>query len=209
MPAMQDLIKQWSTETKTSSVGLFAVILAVVVFVVVVVTGGAGVGLAAAAYGAGSGAGYAVLSGGDLNAAQQNMFGSTNGGAMAPSGYGASTDPNVQQYEQDSTTKNVVLQIGAAGAGTAENAAYNGNCPFYHIANGVEVATTASECELQGLDPGVTWRPVTYEQYNSTRALQERMAYCTSPTGGGFAVGSAAAMKCAAPAPNPMGIPGG
>jgi len=191
MPANEDLMYQWVNSQSSWNVFFFALILAVVTF---------GVGLAmlpmmTALYTAlAVGIGYAIISGGNLTAAQQGLFGQTGNGWVQP----LVASSQQQQGLMTSVVNNMVNPVTGTGGMTGEDNLYRGNCGL---------GFSVSQCKAMGQDPGTTWRPDSYAQYNSTYAMRQRLKSCTTPViqgGMGYAVGSVQAEQCAAPVVAPM-----
>jgi hypothetical protein len=92
----------------------------------------------------------------------------------------------------------MVNPVTGTGGLTGEDNLYRGNCGL---------GFSVSQCKSMGQDPGTTWRPDSYAQYNSTYAMRQRLKSCTTPVtqgGMGYAVGSVQAEQCAAPVVAPM-----
>jgi hypothetical protein len=192
MPANEDLMYQWVNSQSSWNVFFFALILAVVTFGVGLALGAAT--LTMAAVGAAVGIGYTIISGGNLTAAQQGFFGQTGNGWVQP----LVASSQQQQGLMTSVVNNMVNPITGTGGMTGEDNLYRGNCGL---------GFSVSQCKSMGQDPGTTWRPDSYAQYNSTYAMRQRLQSCTTPVtqgGMGYAVGSVQAEQCAAPVVAPM-----
>lgn len=77
--------------------------------------------------------------------------------------------------------------MGAGTDGlTATDALYKGGCA---------AGWTVGQCQQANLDPGMMWRPDSWNQYQGVRAKRQRMAYCTGVLG----YSGVTAEQCAAP----------
>ena len=138
-----------------------------------------------------AGIAYGIASGGNFGAAQQGFFGSTGNG-WATSQVGSTAQQ--QGLINATNAKVATAAMGSASALTGSTKLYNGNCG---------AGLTVSQCQQSGLDAGTIWRPDSYTEYNSTKAMRQRLSTCTAPTsqgGLGLIPGSLAAQQCAAPA---------
>ncbi|MEQ1668718.1 MAG: hypothetical protein ABL868_09710, partial [Sulfuriferula sp.] len=183
---------QWVNSESSWNVFFFALILAVVTFGVGLAIVGSTLLLAGTALAVG--AAYAIISGGNLSAAQQGFFGQTGNGWMTP----ISASSQQQQGLMTSVVNNMVQPASGYGGMTGDDNLYRGNCGL---------GFSVSQCKAMGQDPGTMWRPDSYAQYNSTYAMRQRLQSCTTPTtqgGMGYAVGSIEAQQCAAPVVAPM-----
>jgi hypothetical protein len=142
----------------------------------------------AAVAGAVVGVGYAIAStvfgsGGSVTRAQNGIFGATGNGWVQATAPGSAAQ---QLMVTNIASRFVAPQIGATTM-TGTQALYKGSCPEGY---------TVGQCQQASLDPGTTWRPDSYTEYNSTRALRARMVYCTNT----LHLTGTAAEQCAAPA---------
>jgi hypothetical protein len=192
MPQQEDHVSAWEHSQSSFTIAFFAVVLASVTFGIALVAVpalgfAASVGMAAAA-GAAVGAGYAIAStvfgsGGSVTQAQNGIFGATGNGWIQATAPGSEAQ---RRMVTNIASRFVAPQIGATTM-TGTQALFKGACPEGY---------TVGQCQQASLDPGTTWRPDSYTEYNSTRALRARMAYCT----GTLHLSGTAAEQCAAPA---------
>lgn len=205
MPAAQDLVYQYTNSQSGWNVLFFTLIFAIVTWGVasaldagLIAAGNTGLIASAggdAAFLGGMAGGYAMAStvfgsGGSLLQTQQGFFGSTGNGwadQMIP-------QSAVQAGIMNAVEANhVATPMGNGGLG-ATDALYTGGCG---------AGFTVAQCRQMNLDPGTIWRPDSYAEYNSTKAMRQRYQTCTASVaqgGLGLQPGSVAAEQCAAPA---------
>lgn len=191
MPADEEHVYQWVQEKSSFTVIFFAIVLSLVTWgVASVLMPALGVtsimGMGAAGLAAAVGAGYALAStvfhsGGSLTQAQGGLFGETGNGVL-------SVDNNTEQGAGIAAAiqANMIRPQMGAGGMIGTDKLYRGDCPLGY---------TVQQCEAGGLDPGSGWRPDSYVEYNSTKAMRQRMQYCT-----GLGLSGEAARRCTAPA---------
>ncbi len=197
MPQDQNLLYQYVNSQSSWNVLFFTVLFMIVTWGMaaflapdlIVAAGGD------AAFAGGAAGGYAIAStvfgsGGSILQSQQGFFGATGNGweaAVAPQNL-------VQQGLMNAVeADHVAPQIGNSGLSGVKTL-YAGQCG---------AGFTVGQCRQMGLDPGVLWRPDSYAEYNSTKAMRQRYQSCIAlgDQGGlGYAPGSAEAEQCAAPA---------
>lgn len=197
MPAQEDMMYQWTQVQSSWNILFFMDIIMIVTFGVagfllplLAPTLGLTATTAAIAAGGIYGLSSTVFgSGGSLTQAQQGFFGATGNGWIHPAAPGSVQQAGLTQAIQNDM---VNPQMGAGNGGmTSTNMLYKGNCPS---------GFTVAQCQAVSLDPGTAWRPDSYVEYYSTRALRQRMTYCTSPIPTGLGLTGVAAETCAAPA---------
>ncbi len=196
MPAGQDLIYQQTNRQSGWNVLFFTVLFGVITWGLASVlapemVAGLGGDLTFAGGAAGSyGMASTVFgSGGSLMQTQQGFFGATGNGWQSRMIPTSSVQANMMAIIQ---ANHVAVPMGSGGL-SATNALYSGACG---------VGFSVSQCQRAGLDPGTIWRPDSYAEYNSTKALRQRYTTCTtaiSQGGLGLVIGSVAAEQCAAP----------
>ncbi|HJV84544.1 MAG TPA: hypothetical protein VJ698_03645 [Noviherbaspirillum sp.] len=190
MPEDEEKVYEWVQTKSSFTVIFFAVVLALVTFgaasvLMPALQASTFLGLGPAALATAVGAGYALAStvfhsGGSLTQAQRGLFGSTGNGVLTVdnsteqgAGIAAAVQANM-----------IAPQMGTGGM-IATDKLYRGECPLGY---------TVKQCNDAGLDPGTMWRPDTYQEYNSTKAMRQRMLYCIS-----LGLSGAAARRCTAP----------
>ena len=195
MPMQEDMMYQWTQVQSSWNILFFMVIITIVTFGVASVLLpllAPALGLTAATAAITAGGLYGLSStvfgsGGSLLQAQQGFFGATGDGWIQPMAAGSAQQAGLAQAIQNDM---VTPQMGAGSGGmTSTDTLYKGNCPAGY---------TVGQCQSGGLDPGTAWRPDSYAEYNSTKALRQRMVYCTGTLG----LSGVAAEQCAAPAAN-------
>lgn len=201
MPQNQDQIYQYVNTQSGWSVLSFTILM-------VIVTMGAAALLAPevlAAEGAltvaGAGAGSylglnLIVNGtGNLQQAQNGLLGTTGNGWLQ-SQASAATGPFVPTFLSLIEQKHVDLPVGSANSLTGVNQLYQGTCG---------AGFTVIQCTTASFDPGTMWRPDSYAEYNSTKAMRQRYQTCTQSVAvGGLGLTGTAAEQCAAPATQPV-----
>ncbi len=205
MPQNQDLMYSLTDSQSNWNVLFFTVIITIVTAgvasfldpVVLAAAGGVGAisGSAAASYGIAS---TVFGSGGSLLQTQKGFFGATgNGWEQQMVATGSPVSQQIQNGTMNAVNSNFVAVPMGAGGMTGTDALYNGSCPAgYSVQQCRDVKPP-----LGPLDPGTIWRPDSYAEYNSTKAMRQRYDSCVAM---GAAPGSVQAEQCAAPAVRAM-----
>ncbi len=133
---------------------------------------------------------------GNLQQAQNGLFGTTGNGWLR-SEASAANGPFEPVFLNRIEQRHVDIPMGSDNSLTGANMLYLGNCG---------AGFTVGQCRSMGLDPGSMWRPDSYAEYNSTKAMRQRYRSCTAPVEqGGLGLSGAAAEQCAAPAGQVIG----
>ncbi len=90
-----------------------------------------------------------------------------------------------QSVQNGLTAAHIDPAMGASGSLAGDAQLWYGSCP---------PGQTVAQCQSQGLDPGTTWRPDSYVEYNATAAMRQRYNDCVQQ-----GLSGAAAEQCAAP----------
>lgn len=190
MPSDEDHVYQWIQQKSSFTVIAFTIVLSLVTWgaasvlmpaMGTIYVGGMTAGQLAAAVGAGYALASTVFhSGGSLTQAQSGLFGETGNGVLT-------VDNSTEQGAGIAAAIHANMinpQMGTGGT-TGTDKLYRGNCPLGY---------TVGQCEADNLDPGTAWRPDSYQEYNSTKAMRQRMEYCK-----GLGLTGEKARKCTAP----------
>ena len=189
MPQNEDTMYQSESNQYSWNVFAFATILTVLTWglssfldpVILAAAGGAG-GLAGGVSGA-----YALGTAGgnitnlNLSQSQQRPFSSTGNGWAAPMLPGSPDQQNIMTSIQ---ANHITDSMGSGGMSGTDQL-YKGACPPY---------LSVAACRSSSLDPGTIWRPDSYADYNSTKAMRLRYDACVAQ---GYT--GAQAEQCAAP----------
>ncbi len=205
MPSGQDLVYQYTNSQSGWNVLFFTVLFSIVTWGVasvldagLIAAGNTGLIASAggdAAFLGGMAGGYAMAStvfgsGGSLLQTQSGLFGSTGNGwasQMVP-------QSAVQAGIMNAVEANHIATPMGNGGLNATDRLYLGGCG---------AGFTVAQCRQMNLDPGTIWRPDSYAEYNSTKAMRQRYQTCIASVaegGLGLQPGSVAAEQCAAPA---------
>ena len=200
MPQNLDQMYSYTGSQTNWNVLFFVVIISLVTFGVasfldpVLLAAAGGTGAITGAVGGSYALASTVFgSGGSLLQTQQGFFGATGNGWVLPQTYDmTTTGGQVQSATAAAVNANHVLTpMGSTLNGvpgmSGTHTLYSGNCG---------AGLTVAQCQGLGQDPGTIWRPDSYAEYNSTKAMRQRYDTCVNVLN----YTGTQAEQCAAPA---------